>query len=956
MASEVVNLKAAGLQTNFQSLMEISPGALLAANNTVINRDGIIEPRRGFKVYPKEDVLFSSKIKQLIEYKGVILSHVENKLLYDSKNPALPHPFVEFSGNYEEPSSYRMKYAEAKGNLYFTTTEGVKKISVKNGTDLSSSTLIEDAGGPKASTPVLSLVSPSSPSLGFLANNQKVSYRILWVYTDANENLIFGSPSTSATIENNSGSNRDVQLNFQIPYDVYAGYKYRVYRSEASTSPTDEMRLVVEKTITSGDFTPSGIQYTDSLVEESRISGVPLYTNEYSGEGLLKANEPPPASKDIALFKGHMFYANTRTRHLLNLELILNPVAGQTFVIQSEDGITNTYTFTSGATDYILKLVNINVSVKKTIEELSKVINGNSLEVVSAYYISSAADTTGKIILQRKDVKDKFFKIYGTVPHFIPILGTTYSNTTVVSTAEKFGNRLYFSKYQEHEAVPLLNYIDIGSRDQEILRIVSLRESLFILKGDGVFKLAGDPGINPTWDVGAFDNTSILKAPDSAVLMGNNCYYFSNQGVVRLNETALEVISNPIKNKLIPFIATNSYLPTVSFSVGYESENAVLFWTVGKKTDTQATTCYRYNASTNTWTEWKITKTCGIVDRVSDKLYLGAINEENSDVYYVEEERKNFDRFDYADREYNITLIGFKDFEKLKIETTSLDLIKEDNVLIQEQWVTIYQFNNLLKRLDLDTLISNNGNANYYQNLKMEIGDNLNTKLTNLANALNFYDTTSVSNGGSLDYSDGIFSQQIFEDLKDLYNDIIDKLNSSAGVLYSNYVKSEKIIKYEVIIKNVDLNLREVNLTSQVPFMQGAVKLYKGIRTEIEYAPQHAGDPSSFKQFSAGTFIFQRRSFYSAKVGYNSDISDNYEEISFIPKSSGIWGDIDWGIGSVWGGQGDQSEIRTLIPLKKQRCRFLGCKFIHNIALESYELYGLTLSVRIYTISDRDYR
>jgi hypothetical protein len=132
--------------------------------------------------------------------------------------------------------------------------------------------------------------------------------------------------------------------------------------------------------------------------------------------------------------------------------------------------------------------------------------------------------------------------------------------------------------------------------------------------------------------------------------------------------------------------------------------------------------------------------------------------------------------------------------------------------------------------------------------------------------------------------------------------------------------------------------------------------VYKGIKTEIEYAPQHAGDPASFKQFASGTFMFQRRSFYSAQVGYNSDISDNYEEISFVPKSSGIWGEIDWGIGSVWGGQGDQSEIRTLIPLKKQRCRFLGCKFIHGIALESYELYGLSLSVRTYAISDRDYR
>ncbi len=132
--------------------------------------------------------------------------------------------------------------------------------------------------------------------------------------------------------------------------------------------------------------------------------------------------------------------------------------------------------------------------------------------------------------------------------------------------------------------------------------------------------------------------------------------------------------------------------------------------------------------------------------------------------------------------------------------------------------------------------------------------------------------------------------------------------------------------------------------------------IYKGIKTEVEYAPQHAGDPASHKQFSVGTLMFERRSFYTAQVGYKSDISDNYEEISFIPNSAGIFGGSTWGDGTIWGGQGDQAQIRTYIPLKKQRCRFLGCKFTHGVALESFQLYGLALSVRQYMIPDRDYK
>ena len=67
MASQIINLKASGLQTYYQTLMEISPGALLKANNVVIDRDGVIEPRRGIKTYsPTVD-----KVKQLLEYKVV---------------------------------------------------------------------------------------------------------------------------------------------------------------------------------------------------------------------------------------------------------------------------------------------------------------------------------------------------------------------------------------------------------------------------------------------------------------------------------------------------------------------------------------------------------------------------------------------------------------------------------------------------------------------------------------------------------------------------------------------------------------------------------------------------------------------------------------------------------------------------------------------------------------------
>jgi len=945
VATQIVNLKAAGLQTYFQTLMEISPGALLKANNTVINRDGVIEPRRGIKAYGSTFGASSDRCKQLLEYKGRIIRHIGNKLSYDDGAGV----FTNFLGDYLEPiSGFRIKSSEAKSNFYFTTNEGVKKISARSAADLSLTDAIEDAGGPKAIAGTLSLNGAS----GFLLNNNTVAYRILWIYTDRNQNLIFGAPSASMLISNTSGGTRNVQLDFQLPYDVNTtDYKYRIYRSEMSASgtPSDELYQVYEANVTTAQITAGSVSVIDSLSESLRLGGVPLYTNQYSGEGILKSNEPPPAARDIALFKGHMFYANTRTRHATQFTILnlTSFVAGtSTFVIGTTSPAAS-FTYTFNTTENIAtRTVKLDpLSIENTANSLVRVINGNSSEIVTAYYLSVAGEVPGKILLQRKTLVDNPFYIGTThsaiATAFNPELGTGGTLTTkVLSSVEAIGNRLYYSKYQEIEAVPLLNYIDVGSRDQEIFRIISLRESLFIFKGDGVYRLAGDPGVNPIWDIGAFDLTSIIKAPDTAITLANNCYYFSNQGIIKLNESTLETISRPIEDKLIPFISTNPNLENVSFAVGYESDRALLVWTVLTKNDTTATVCYRYSIVTNSWTEWKVSKTCAVLNSHEDKLFFGSGTDN-----YIEIERKNFDRFDYADRELPVSFSSSGLSENI-IKPSGFSFISTEDVLLQEQYVTIFQYNTLLKHLDLDGgLVVHD----FYNELKMIPGEDLTFKMSQLVAKLNIADPTT-------NYSALWTSPSAFNTIQTQFNLIIDALNISSQANFSNYIKSTGTIKYEAIVNSLDRIKQEATLNATPSFMVGPLTLYKGIKTEIEYAPQHAGDPASFKQYSVGTFMFERRSFYTAQTAYKSDISDSYEEISFQPNAAGTFGTNTWGDSAAFGGQGDQGQIRTYIPLKKQRCRFLGCKFTHGVALESYQLYGLALSVRQYAIPDRDYK
>ena len=1256
MSSQVVNLKAAGLQTYYQSLMEISPGALLKADNVVINRSGIIEPRRGITTYGNSFGTSTSRIKQLLQYNDTLIRHIGDKLSYDNGSGV----FTDFLNTYSETiSGYRIKHAEAKSNFYFTSNSGVKKISAKTFEDFSSSGVVRNAGCPKA----LSATAkgyydgagflPKS-AIGELTSDYFVAYRILWIYTDKNENLIFGAPSDRCIGANLARQyEASVQLDFPIPEDITEEYKYRIYRSEVTqgTTPSDELNLVYEASPTSSELAIGvrKISYIDRVQEDVRVGGTPLYTNQYSGEGIQNANELPPLANDITVFNGHMFYANTKSKQYSFVELLkinngttsdLTPVGikseisdfyisssdvtnnyifegsrnsfsikspanasnvnipdvysylevysannerkyrieiynpNGTIIIQPlfpEDGTINvgrvtipstattaeviiesirsafyelssavfdfdisvstttatndTLTFTNNsngictaaaATSWmtytlknlgkgedlankkillsngfnpstsvpgcywttgtstitcstvtglsigkkvmsgtripdgstitainsttkvitiskrlnttvtnnpgamLIQLSDSDLSIEQTCKSMVRVINGDITSIINAYYISNAGDAPGKMYFQRKIYSDTPFYI-GTsdleiVNFFTPELGKVYNNSlitptnpAVITTSSNHGliasdsvlifgssvttdypdvsnsinginkssivsnntysinksltavsvngetmtlklkskqdaisNRLYYSKYQEHEAVPLLNYVDVGSADSEILRIVALKESLFIFKKDGIYRLTGNAGTSPIWDVSIFDNTIIVIAPDSVVKLANDCYLLTNQGYVKVNESSLVYISPSIENKILPFINTGTSMATSSFSIAYESDRCLLAWTISSKNDTYATVCYRFNIMTQTWTEWNIPKTCGILHDRQDKLYLGSGSDN-----YMEVERKNFNRLDYADREIELSLIDSP--QPLIIKTTNYSQVSIGDVIAQRQYVTISQFNSLLKKLDLDSGLDVDPTYSFYDTLKMKSTDNLTIKISSLVSKLDQADT-------STSYSSLWTSPTLFSNIQTEYNLIINALNSSANTRLHNYKTSTKNFLFETVATHLDNFKNEITVSSEPQFISGPLILFKAIRTEIEYAPQHAGDVAGHKQFSTGTFLFERRSFKSATVSYNSDISDNYEEVNLSINYSGTFGAFEWGSESVWGGKGDQAHVRTYIPLKKQKCRFLGCKFTHNTALESYQLYGISLSVRLFTIKDRDYK
>ena len=138
-------IKCAGLLTHGSELSR-KEGSLVQATNVNIDEDGVITPRRGFNDYGNATDESATKIiKQLIDYKARLFRHFEDQIQFEDENGN----FQDITGSFTElRNGYRIKSQESKGNMYFTTEEGIKRISVKSTSDLTSTStvVIEQSG------------------------------------------------------------------------------------------------------------------------------------------------------------------------------------------------------------------------------------------------------------------------------------------------------------------------------------------------------------------------------------------------------------------------------------------------------------------------------------------------------------------------------------------------------------------------------------------------------------------------------------------------------------------------------------------------------------------------------------------------------------------------------------------------------------------------------------------
>ena len=1027
----------------------------------------------------------------------------------------------------------------------------MRKLSIASSSGFAAGS-IQLSGGVKA---LDIAATPNYSTEGFFSVSSQVAYRVVWGIKDSNENLILGVPSNRTVVENISTTQTCItSLSFAIPSDITStSYFYQIYRTGVfPNDPGDEMYLVFEDFVTSGQITAGLVTTTDITPEDFRKGGTLLYTNPQSGEGISQSNEKPPFCQDITSYKGYTFFGNTSTVHRLNLSAIsIQDMISETSTITVTDGITSktykfrgnieTYTadFSNGAlvagdfynpggtakyfvidaanderkyyvwyfrtneTDPAISgRIGIKVDVSAGVPTVTDIRNStdsaillatddfNTIRVaaplgltiktsnngyvtastftdtianfiitsdglgtgedsslspprvflprvptgtengpstaqqveqmsqsliriinkvdtlVYGFYLSSNTDVPGKMLFEQRSTTGNAFYFTAnsttTGDEFTPSLPT--SGNSVISSNEVKPNRIYYSKYQQPEAVPLSNYIDIGPKDKHINRIIGLRDSLFIFKDDGIYKLSGDTA---PFQLAPFDFSVNIKAADTAAVLNNQIYALSTQGVITVTDTGVNIISRPIEDLLLDVTRDGFNFKYSSFGVGYESDRAYHLWTVTESTDTVATQCFRFNTFTNSWVRWNKSATCGLINFSDDKMYLGA-----GDKNWIDKERKSLTRTDHADREGTLTVLQNGVNESIININSVTDIAIGDRV-IQTQYLTISKFNRLLQKLDIDPSVND---TNYYSTLFASPGDNLRSKIVALAakldSDLGVSDTdysskigdytqtiTSTTPGSSTIVTFGSNSilstryvtisgsnttpsidgthlvtnytgttitigktttiagsagsvqtdTQNFKDIQACYNIIINKLNSDSGVFYTNYELSTGTIEFESVITDRNTSDIQITLLYPVQLIEGPITYFKQIQTKLVWNPQTFGDVSMFKQVREGTVIFENNNYTFMDVGYATDLSPSFEEVTIQGKGDGDFGYFPFGEIN-FGGVAAAIPIRLYIPRQKQRCRYMHVRVEHNVALETFGLYGMSLTFRPYSV------
>lgn len=308
----------------------------------------------------------------------------------------------------------------------------------------------------------------------------------------------------------------------------------------------------------------------------------------------------------------------------------------------------------------------VSVGLRETATGLVKAINRDPQSLIYARYISSPSDIPGKMRFEGIGFDGPMqFRSSATLvgDAFSPTLPAAFGS--VVSTNDVFPNAVYISKIGEPDAVPFGQFLVAGSRRKNGLRDFALRDSVLLLKEDGVFRVDGDTTRN--FQVVPVDTTIEVKSASSAALINNQVIFLANQGVCRATSNAVEIISLDIETP-IKGILGKANVSTATVGVSYESDRLYFLTTIGPN-DTTATVTYVYNNITGAWSNWSEILKYGVIGPKDSLFFIDSNGK-------IKKQRRAETRLDYCGQNYAVTINSVSaDKLTVNLSTTATPLV-----------------------------------------------------------------------------------------------------------------------------------------------------------------------------------------------------------------------------------------------------------------------------------------
>ncbi len=363
------------------------PGAMSSAMNVNCDSIGITTTRRGFDFYSSQHFTVSGgQIKKLFVYSNTLYtSYNGGQFAQDNGSGVWTTYGSGFKMN--PPTSGFLHQMLAGGNSYFTTSNGIYKLSGVNANPPI------PAGAP-AGLDTQTFVS-TIVSSGFLNAQSQCAYSIVWGYTDNSNLQIVGAPSFAAYAANTQGAgathNANVTVVASIPPFVEQNstlpWFYQIYRTpntgSLSVPPGNNYQLVAQLNPSAGDLSNHYISFADTVLDSL------LGANLYTGSGQPDVGNPygqPPLAQDAAYFSSMAFYANYSTLQdvFVTLDAVgasLGVQVGDTFSIK-DSGSGSTYTYTAATSTAGTSVSGSSPAITATALTFSVNINGDGAQSI----------------------------------------------------------------------------------------------------------------------------------------------------------------------------------------------------------------------------------------------------------------------------------------------------------------------------------------------------------------------------------------------------------------------------------------------------------------------------------------------------------------------------------------------------------------------------------------------